>query len=195
MAASWTLLAVLVLAVAVAVAAGTHRVLRVVDGDTAVLEDGEVVRILGIDTPERGESLYHEATVFLKECLEGRDVSLEFGARRRDSYHRLLGHLWIGDTLVSEKLVEAGMARLYPFPEDTLYLKRLTQAQRRARTSKCGVWQSPPPEPCSVYVINPKAMRFHRPDCRSARTLTDRTTASREALLDSGLAACRNCRP
>jgi endonuclease YncB( thermonuclease family) len=173
----------------------SHRVLRVVDGDTAVLDDGEVVRILSIDTPERGESLYHEASVFLAECVDGREVSLEFGGRRRDSYHRLLGHLWVGDTLVSEKLLEAGMARLYPFADDTVHLQRLASAQKRARESKCGIWQAPPPEPCSVYVIHPKSRRFHRPTCKSARTLTLRTTLSRDALLDSGFAACRNCRP
>ena len=176
-------------------AGDTHRVLRVVDGDTAVLEDGEVVRILSIDTPERGDTLYREATEYLKKFLEGRNVSLELGRRRRDSYHRLLGHLWIGDTLVSEKLVEAGMARLYPFPEDTVHLRRLVAAQTRARVSKTGIWQMPAPERCSVYVIHPTSLRFHRPTCRSARTLTDSTSRTREELLDSGLAACRNCRP
>lgn len=176
-------------------AGGTHRILRVVDGDTAVLEDGEVVRILSIDTPERGDTLYREATEYLKTCLEGRNVSLELGRRRRDAYHRLLGHLWIGDTLVSEMLVEAGMARLYPFPEDTVHLRRLVAAQKRARISKTGIWQVAAPERCSVYVIHPTSLRFHRPTCRSARTLTDSTSRTREELLDSGLAACRNCRP
>lgn len=160
-----------------------------------MLEDGEVVRILGIDTPERGDTLYKEATDFLKSCLEGRNVSLELGKRRRDSYHRLLGHLWVGDTLVSEKLVAAGLARLYPFPEDTVHLQRLVAAQKKARVSHAGLWQMPAPEPCSVYVIHPKNLRFHRPDCRSARTLTDSTTQSRDQLFDLGLAACRNCRP
>lgn len=184
------------LAWAVQTGAGdSHRVLRVVDGDTAVLEDGEVVRILSIDTPERGDTLYREATEYLKTFLEGRKVSLELGRRRRDAYHRLLGHLWIGDTLVSERLVEAGLARLYPFPDDTVHLRRLAAAQHRARISKTGIWQMAAPARCSVYVIHPVSMRFHRPDCRSARTLTERSSKSREELFDLGLAACRNCRP
>jgi micrococcal nuclease len=172
-----------------------HRVARVVDGDTAVLDDGEIVRILSIDTPERGESLYHEAAVFLQQRVAGREVGLELGARRRDHYHRLLGHLWLGDTLVSEQLLEAGMARLYPFPEDTLHLRRLAAAQKRARLAHTGIWHMPPPEPCSVYVIHPTTHRFHRPTCRSARTLTVTTRTSRDALLDSGYVACRSCRP
>lgn len=172
-----------------------HRITRVVDGDTAVLDNGELVRILSIDTPERGESLYSEATRYLTVWLEGREVSLELGRRRRDSYHRLLGHLWVGDTLVSERLLETGMARLYPFPEDTLHRQRLTMAQKRARQAHAGIWRASPPEPCSVYVINPRKYRFHRPDCRSARTLTEVMHASRDSLLDLGWAACRNCRP
>jgi len=172
-----------------------YRVTRVVDGDTAVLENGEMVRILSIDTPERGESLYTEAAQYLAGWLEGREVGLEFGNRRRDAYHRLLGHLWLGDTLVSERLLEAGMARLYPFPDDTLHRQRLTSAQKRARQAHAGIWQVSPPEPCSIYVINPRKLRFHRPTCPSARTLTERTQSSRDMLLDSGWAACRNCRP
>jgi len=36
-------------------------VTRVIDGDTVVLENGEHVRYIGIDTPERGRPYYAEA--------------------------------------------------------------------------------------------------------------------------------------
>lgn len=193
--ARYVFLTAVCLCLAPAVSGSTHRVLRVVDGDTAVFEDGEVVRILSIDTPERGDTLYREATEYLKKWVEGRNVGLELGQRRRDSYHRLLGHLWVGDTLVSERMLETGMARLYPFPDDTTYFRRLLAAQKKARSTRVGLWQIQQPAPCSVYVIHPETMRFHRPECRSARTLTERTTKTRDQLLDMGLAACRNCRP
>ena len=44
-------------------------VIRVIDGDTVELENEERVRLLGIDTPERGQMLFDEATDFLKEMI------------------------------------------------------------------------------------------------------------------------------
>lgn len=35
---------------------------RVIDGDTFVLANGRVVRLIGINTPEYGEPYYEEAT-------------------------------------------------------------------------------------------------------------------------------------
>ena len=37
---------------------------RVIDGDTVVLANGERVRYIGMDTPERGERLFDEATAY-----------------------------------------------------------------------------------------------------------------------------------
>ena len=42
---------------------------RVIDGDTIELESGERVRLLGINTPEKGEWLYEEAKKFLNNSI------------------------------------------------------------------------------------------------------------------------------
>ena len=69
-------------------------VLRVIDGDTFVVHyDGEPtsVRIYGIDTPERGEPGYQEATDKLRAEIGGQRVILSFPAKRkRDNFGRLL---------------------------------------------------------------------------------------------------------
>jgi micrococcal nuclease len=72
----------------------TFAVRRIIDGDTFVIRyDGEPtsVRILGIDTPERGEPGFIEARERLARQIEGRVVRLSFdGPRKRDAFGRLL---------------------------------------------------------------------------------------------------------
>lgn len=86
---------------------------RAVDGDTLVLENGERVRLIGIDTPEMHESnkLYRDAqrtkqdisTIqklgrrayeFTKKLVEGKHVRLEFDVEKHDRYGRLLAYVY-----------------------------------------------------------------------------------------------------
>ena len=59
-----------------------------IDGDTFDSANGRI-RIFGVDTPERGEPCYDEATQRLRE-LAGDSVRVEFGPREEDDYDRLL---------------------------------------------------------------------------------------------------------
>jgi micrococcal nuclease len=186
-----------VLSVALLCAQGvrTQVVTRVVDGDTVRLDDGEAVRLLGIDTPERNEPLYTEASALLYRLVFERAVRLEFDRTRRDHYRRLLAHIWLGDTLVNELLVASGLARVYLWPPDTLHRARLVEAQKAARNGKLGLWSLAPPRLEAHYVIHEGRMRFHRPGCPAARGAHPPVAQSRDSLLDLGYSACRTCRP
>ena len=61
---------------------------RVIDGDTFVSAD-YTVRLYGVDTPERGEPCFGEATDRLRE-LAGDLVRVESGPRQEDRYDRAL---------------------------------------------------------------------------------------------------------
>src|SRR3990167_2643511 len=55
---------------------------RVIDGDTVEIENlgnKESVRLVGINTPERGEYLYSEAKAFLESQVANKTVELEYG--------------------------------------------------------------------------------------------------------------------
>jgi len=56
-------------------------VLRVIDGDTFATTGDQRVRLFGVDTPERGEKCYREATARLRE-LAGGEVRVELGRSR-----------------------------------------------------------------------------------------------------------------
>ncbi len=96
-----------------------YRVLKIVDGDTldiGVPARGYVlrqrVRLLGIDTPERGQAGYAEATEALRQMVGGRRVTLRYGGRLRGRYGRLLAYVWLGELDVNIQLVQTGHAKV-----------------------------------------------------------------------------------
>lgn len=98
------------------------KVTRVVDGDTLELEDGRHVRLLGVNTPEKGELYYKEAAEFTRSYLENKTISLEFGKEKIDLYNRTLAYVYIGKEIFNIKLVEEGFANFYfPSGKDAKY--------------------------------------------------------------------------
>ena len=110
------------------------RVVRVVDGDTVVVEiprppaglnARETVRLIGVDAPELGRGSRRpdpggpESAAAARALLEGRSVLLAFDRELRDRYGRVLAYLYSpGGDCLNLRLVESGAARAllkYPF--------------------------------------------------------------------------------
>ena len=169
------------------------------DGDTIVLENGEVVRYIGIDTPERDDPFYGEATEANQEMLERGRITLEYDQDRRDRYGRLLAYVWVDTLLLNAELIRKGLASVYLFSPNLKYRERFISLQREARQKSVGIW-SIPVEPEAHYVSSRRSQRFvfHRPDCRSAKRIKGENLMrfeTRDEALDSGYSPCRNCRP
>lgn len=92
------------------------RVLRIVDGDTIHVElngQDETIRFYGIDTTERGEACFSEATERTRE-LVGSEVRLLPDARNRDKYGRLLRYVYTPQGLsVDAEMVDEGLAHAW----------------------------------------------------------------------------------
>lgn len=76
----------------------TAFVFRVVDGDTIWVDiDGieEKVRLIGVNTPERDEEGFQEATDYTVKMLLDKKVYLEKDISDRDKYGRLLRYIWL----------------------------------------------------------------------------------------------------
>jgi len=66
-------------------------VLRVVDGDTFVLDSGERIRLADVNTPETNQAGYSEAKNFMIGLVEGKTVYIDIDdISRTDSYDRLV---------------------------------------------------------------------------------------------------------
>ncbi|HEY9561304.1 MAG TPA: thermonuclease family protein [Anseongella sp.] len=126
-----------------------YHVREVIDGDTFYLEDGEKVRLIGIDAPETPHSykqrnFYYgvEAREYLKKRIESKDVRLEFDQEERDQYGRLLAYVWLNDNLfINADLIEQGYARVVSFPPNLKYHDQLRRLEKEARKNKRGLWK------------------------------------------------------
>lgn len=175
-------------------------VARVIDGDTFELAGGDRVRLLGIDTPEKGEPYFDRATGFVDSLVLGRPVRIEYGERRRDNYGRLLGYVYVDSVFINKAILDNGLGYLYLFKDNEISrpeVKELLAAQRAALGRRQGIW-SIAHTPESRYIQVDGSFRFHRPGCRSVRDIKIghyREFLNREEALAEGLSPCRNCKP
>ncbi|HOD66209.1 MAG TPA: thermonuclease family protein [candidate division Zixibacteria bacterium] len=176
-------------------------VVKIIDGDTMVLGNGETVRLLAIDTPEDGEPLHDEAAALLAQVALGKEARIVSSGRRRDTYGRLLAYVYVDDTLlVNRVLVDSGLAYVYLFRDTDTgrpETDRIIAAQRAALDRRAGLFALPrAAEP--YYVAGRTSYRFHRPGCPSTAEFTSgraRTFATRRDALAEGLSPCRRCKP
>lgn len=153
------LLALLVLAlVSVALAASAQparegsftlrgAVIYVVDGDTlrVRLDDGrrEDVRLIGIDTPERGACLAGRATGHARRLADDERVVLRGDPTQdtRDRYGRLLAYAWVHGRDVGFQQVSSGLARVYVYDRPFQRLGAYRRAERVGRALARNVWR------------------------------------------------------
>ncbi len=88
----------------------TIIVRRVIDGDTIVI-DNKSIRLLGINSPERGEKYYNEAKEFLEDLVLNKSLAIEITGQ--DMYYRDLAYLFDGNKNINLELVKEGFANLY----------------------------------------------------------------------------------
>ena len=116
-------------------------VTRVVDGDTIdVLIDGKNVRIryLQMNTPERDEPCFREATQANRDLVEGKTVRLAPDVELVDPFDRLLRYIYVGDILVNRVLVERGFAEVALYPPNDAHYDEFVQLEAEAAAAGRG---------------------------------------------------------
>lgn len=117
----------------------TVQVVQVIDGDTLDVRSAATdlrVRLYGVDTPERGEACYQEATDRLTE-LAGTSVQLLPDARAQDQFGRELRYVYALDgTLIDEALVADGFGRAWT--DDGSLRDQIVAAEQAARDAHRG---------------------------------------------------------
>jgi endonuclease YncB( thermonuclease family) len=119
---------------------------RVVDGDTIVLDGNETVRLIGVDTPETKDprrAVHYsgaEASAFTQKLVEGKSVRLEYDQEQKDKYGRTLAYIYLEDgTFVNAEIIKQGIGFAYikyPFK----YLDQFYAMEREARIKEIGFW-------------------------------------------------------
>ena len=137
---------------------GYYQVTHVTDGDTfdvRIAGKTEIVRLIGIDTPEThdprkpvqcyGLAAAQEA----HHLLDGKQVRLigDPTDSDRDKYHRLLRYVYLEDgTMYNQYMVEHGYAFAYIiFPN--IKLDQFKQWEAEAKQQQLGIWGA-----CQVHL-------------------------------------------
>ncbi|MBI5231924.1 MAG: thermonuclease family protein [Coriobacteriales bacterium] len=202
-----------------AIKARKAKVVRIVDGDTAVLSFGgtrEKVRFIGVDTPEstiEHEPYGKEAAAYTRKQLTGRTVWVETDVEKRDRYGRLLGYIWLAQPkrlsdaeirtkLFNARLMIGGYAQMMTYPPNVKYVDYYLKYQREARSKNRGLWAIPVAgsrgSSASGYVGSSRSNKFHYPSCRWAKRISDSNLVrfkTRKAALDADYVPCKVCDP
>lgn len=127
-----------------------YSVKTVYDGDTVVLQDGRIIRLLGINTPEiqhrdkMAEAGGEEAKAWLINKLTNTQIRVETDAEQKDNYGRTLAHLFTENgEHINLQLVAAGLAEVSIFPPNLRYSTELLSAEKKAENARIGIWQRP----------------------------------------------------
>ena len=120
----------------VRIATKLYDVVRVVDGDTIIVDIGgteERVRLIGVDTPEsvhpdseKNTQAGILASDYTKSRLEGKQVELELDVQERDLYGRLLAYVYVDGVMYNKTLLADGVANLATYPPNVKYVDEFT---------------------------------------------------------------------
>jgi micrococcal nuclease len=119
-------------------------IIRIIDGDTFVLlttTGSLVVRMLGIDAPERDQPFSREAALFLSKYLNKEAVAKINGTDKEDRY---VGTLFVNGKDINLLSIREGFAWHYKrYSSD----KNYAEAEEYAQKNKLNIWSFPNPVP------------------------------------------------
>ena len=125
-----------------------YTVINIVDGDTIDVSDGIEgfrIRLLWLDTPERGECYFSEASDSLEQLILGREVILAKDSTQdeRDIFWRELRYIFLPDwKFVNAWIVREWLWVEYTFRNNPHYFQRyFRDAETLASTQNLGKWK------------------------------------------------------
>lgn len=131
-----------------------RAVAEVRDGETLRLDDGRMLRLIGVLAPRASDvgapsgswPPENEARAALAALVEGRTITLWHDTTRRDRYGQILAQATIGSgaerVWLQGVLVTRGMARAYGRPGLDACTEELVRLERSARDGAIGLWSN-----------------------------------------------------
>ena len=120
----------------------------VVDGDTLDVRLGgggsERVRVIGIDTPERGDCYFAQARSRARSLALGRRVVLRGDATQstRDRYGRLLAYVDLPGGDLGLQLVRGGFGKVYVYDRPFQRVGAYRRGEQAAQAARAGLWRA-----------------------------------------------------
>ena len=111
---------------------------NVTDGDTIKVKSEDkvyVIRLYGIDAPEKNQPYGNKITTFLKDKLESKQVTINFSSK--DRYGRIIGKVYYDGIYINELLIKIGGAWHYKQYSNDF---DLYNAEQSAKKNRLGIW-------------------------------------------------------
>lgn len=176
----------------------------VVDGDTIYLDNGEKVRFVGVNTPERGVDGYITSKNFVQKLCLNKKVGLDIDdSKHFDRYGRTLAVVIVDGKNVNEMLLKEGLAEIMYMPPSEFYPYNWandntpTSSYQSSDTGSSGT-SSQSSSDSGSYVGNSNSGKFHYASCGSVGKMSDKNKvffSSRDEAINQGYVPCKRCNP
>lgn len=153
-------------------------VIAVPDGDTLVLDNGEVARLIGLLSPpsdhgkNRGSAFGNEARLITEEMLLGQPIDISFDpaygpAGHRDKFGRALVYVNVsrgpGKVIANEELLRSGVGFFYDDGHSLEIGSLLKSAEEEARKKRIGIWATTEKSPLEMALASGSAYQEPAP--------------------------------
>ena len=112
--------------------------IKIIDGDTIESDIGKI-RLLGINTPEKGKPYSKEALNFLKQ-IENKSLIVLRDKEDLDKYGRKLRYIFYGNQFINAEILQKGLATSFML-NGLQYKEKLKKAEDYARANGIELWE------------------------------------------------------
>jgi micrococcal nuclease len=188
-----------------AIAHGKEYVVnKIINGDTIQLDTGEIVKYIGIVTPELNmkeggpEFFARQACRQNQKLVLLKKVRLEFDKERKDAEGRTLAYVFVKNVLVNAELIKLGYAKANIVPPNDKYKNMFLDYEKKAKQSEKGLWQEAKKDTEISYIGNKRSYAFHRPSCKLIDKIPEKSKIifrSRADAIKIGYIPDKMCKP
>ena len=179
---------------------------KVVDGDTIYLDNGEKVRFVGVNTPERGVEGYIASKNFVQKLCLNKEVGLDIDdSKHNDKYGRTLAVVIVDGKNVNEMLLKEGLAEIMYMPPSEFYPynwagsnTHVADTHSSSSSSSSSSDSSSSSSGSGSYVGNANSGKFHIASCGSVDKMSEANKvffSSRDEAINQGYVPCKRCNP
>lgn len=178
---------------------------KVVDGDTIYLDNGEKVRFVGVNTPERGVEGYIASKNFVQKLCFNKKVGIDIDdSKHNDRYGRTLGVVIVDGKNVNEMLLKEGLAEIMYMPPSEFYPYNWANSDTHvadthtSSSSHTSDSSSSSSSSSGSYVGNSNTGKFHISNCGSVSKMSEGNKVffnNRDDAINQGYVPCKRCNP